>query len=322
MPFGEELAAGSGGRTTGMGFPGTSDGMRQKFTAKERDVETGLDYFGVRYFSSTQGRFLSIDPLLLSAKRNRPQTWNRYAYVLNNPLRLVDNDGAVPQEPSAKPQGSAGVNSSDAPTLRVGMLLMRHPSIAIAIGDGSERFSLSAAAIRFSSRIGLTDGPGSLGTQVNAMRHVSWQAMITARFGGDIATQAGNAHERNPNVDLSVTSFAGRNAQASADQTADLLNNQIGMQIGAANPNATNRYLAGLTLDYFHTTGLYVATPGANGTVNVVQTTITDEQYAQASAALQNLSNWGERPAETAARNAADREAEERARRRMDRHDD
>jgi hypothetical protein len=146
--------------------------------------------------------------------------------------------------------------------------------------------------------------------------------MITARFGGDIATQAGNAHERNPNVDLSVTSFAGRNAQASADQTADLLNNQIGMQIGAANPNATNRDLAGLTLDYFHTTGLYVATPGANGTVNVVQTTITDEQYAQASAALQNLSNWGERPAETAARNAADREAEERARRRMDRHDD
>lgn len=123
-------------------------------------------------------------------------------------------------------------------------------------------------------------------------------------------------------MDLSVTSFSGKNAQASADQTADLLNNQIGRQIGAANPNASNQNLAQLTLDYFHTTGLYVSTPGANGSVNVTQTTLTNEQYAQASAALQNLSNWGERPAEAAARNAAEKVAEERAIRRIERHDD
>src|SRR5439155_525508 len=52
LPFGEELYA--GGRTTALGYTG-SDGSRQKFTQKERDNETGLDFFGARYYSSTQG---------------------------------------------------------------------------------------------------------------------------------------------------------------------------------------------------------------------------------------------------------------------------
>lgn len=51
MPFGEELGAGVGGRTPGIGFPGPSDGLRQKFTSKERDNETGLDYFNARYYA-------------------------------------------------------------------------------------------------------------------------------------------------------------------------------------------------------------------------------------------------------------------------------
>jgi RHS repeat-associated protein len=99
MPFGEELSAGVGGRTTAMGFPGSSDGLRQRFTAKERDVETGLDYFGARYFANGQGRFSSADPLLGSGRPNLPQSWNRYSYVLNNPLRLVDPDGMEDLDP-------------------------------------------------------------------------------------------------------------------------------------------------------------------------------------------------------------------------------
>jgi RHS repeat-associated protein len=52
--------------------------------------ETGLDYFGARYFSGGQGRFTSPDPLLNSGRPDDPQSWNRYAYVGNNPLRYVD----------------------------------------------------------------------------------------------------------------------------------------------------------------------------------------------------------------------------------------
>jgi RHS repeat-associated protein len=61
LPFGEEIFADSGGRTTTMGYTGATDRVRQKFTDKERDAETGLDYFLARYYSSTQGRFTSPD---------------------------------------------------------------------------------------------------------------------------------------------------------------------------------------------------------------------------------------------------------------------
>ncbi len=54
MPFGEELGSGIGGRTTAMGFI-VSDGLRQKFTSKERDLETGVDFAKARSYSSSQG---------------------------------------------------------------------------------------------------------------------------------------------------------------------------------------------------------------------------------------------------------------------------
>ncbi len=65
-----------------------------KFSGKELDPETGLDYFGARYFSGRQGRFTSPDPILiLKQKLLDPQQWNMYAYVRNNPLRYVDPTG-------------------------------------------------------------------------------------------------------------------------------------------------------------------------------------------------------------------------------------
>jgi RHS repeat-associated protein len=100
LPFGEELFAGQNGRTPQQGY--SADNTRQKFTEKERDNETGLDYFGARYYSSTQGRFTSVDPLMASARLSNPQTWNRYSYVLNRPVNLVDPNGmedCTPEHP-------------------------------------------------------------------------------------------------------------------------------------------------------------------------------------------------------------------------------
>ena len=70
--------------------------MRQKFTGKERDAETGLDYFGARYYGSAQGRFTSPDPSRLSAFIDSPQSWNMYMYAYNNPFRFVDKNGMWP----------------------------------------------------------------------------------------------------------------------------------------------------------------------------------------------------------------------------------
>jgi RHS repeat-associated protein len=77
-------------------------------TQKERDIETGLDYFLARYYSSTQGRFTSPDEftggpdeLYMCVKRrcrqptfysepNNPQSLNKYQYTYNNPLRYTE----------------------------------------------------------------------------------------------------------------------------------------------------------------------------------------------------------------------------------------
>jgi len=92
LPFGEEIAASYGTRSTVTGYAST-DTLRIKFTEKERDGETGLDYFLARYYSSMSGRFTSPDPILSSGRVEIPQSWNRYAYVLNNPLVFVDPFG-------------------------------------------------------------------------------------------------------------------------------------------------------------------------------------------------------------------------------------
>jgi RHS repeat-associated protein len=66
---------------------------REKFTSKERDKETGLDYFGARYYASWLSRWLSVDPV--RGKVGDSQSWNRYIYVQNNPLRLIDPNGTT-----------------------------------------------------------------------------------------------------------------------------------------------------------------------------------------------------------------------------------
>jgi len=66
-----------------------------KFSGKERDTESGLDYFGARYYDHSLYRFLSVDPVIHagSALAN-PQRWNLYAYCGNNPISFVDFSGA------------------------------------------------------------------------------------------------------------------------------------------------------------------------------------------------------------------------------------
>jgi RHS repeat-associated protein len=72
------------------------DWLDKKFTGKERDSESGLDYFGARYYGSALGRFSSPDPEQASASLFNPQLWNGYSYSINNPLAYKDPDGRNP----------------------------------------------------------------------------------------------------------------------------------------------------------------------------------------------------------------------------------
>jgi RHS repeat-associated protein len=64
-------------------------------TQKERDIETGLDFFEARYYSSTQGRFTSPDPFGGSGFVSVPQSWNKYTYCLNRPFVFTDPSGLI-----------------------------------------------------------------------------------------------------------------------------------------------------------------------------------------------------------------------------------
>ena len=70
-------------------------------TGKERDTESGNDYFGARYYSSAVGRFMTpdwsakVEPVPYS-KLDDPQSLNLYAYVMNNPMTRIDADGHAP----------------------------------------------------------------------------------------------------------------------------------------------------------------------------------------------------------------------------------
>jgi RHS repeat-associated protein len=104
-PFGEIFA------TTGR----SSDAY--VFTGKERDVESGNDYFGARFYSSNMGRFMSPDwaakaePIPYS-RLDDPQTLNLYSYVGNNPTSQTDADGHALQDAI---MGVGWVNAFQAP---------------------------------------------------------------------------------------------------------------------------------------------------------------------------------------------------------------
>ncbi|HYI08175.1 MAG TPA: RHS repeat-associated core domain-containing protein [Thermoanaerobaculia bacterium] len=70
------------------------DGERRKFTGHERD-SASLDYMHARYYQPVMGRFLSVDPTWESADLGKPQSWNRYSYVLANPINATDPDGRI-----------------------------------------------------------------------------------------------------------------------------------------------------------------------------------------------------------------------------------
>jgi RHS repeat-associated protein len=80
LPFGEDFAE-----------SGTQ--QKQHFTTYERDAESNLDYAMNRSYTAVAGRFQQADPYWASGGAGNPRSWNRYAYVENDPVNAVDPSG-------------------------------------------------------------------------------------------------------------------------------------------------------------------------------------------------------------------------------------
>jgi RHS repeat-associated protein len=78
---------------------GVQEDDPRKFTGHERDHDPAgetvaeLDYMHARYYNAALGRFLSMDPAYWSSREEIPQSWNRYTYAINNPIRFTDPNG-------------------------------------------------------------------------------------------------------------------------------------------------------------------------------------------------------------------------------------
>ena len=122
LPFGELNSVGSASCT--------SADTTHKFTAKERDSESNLDNFGARYDSSQYGRFMTPD--LLGGILEDPQTLNKYAYVRNNPLNLIDPTGMMDETAG----GITGDNSGNPDCSELGQSYCNNVNVDWGFGIG------------------------------------------------------------------------------------------------------------------------------------------------------------------------------------------
>ncbi|MGH2628036.1 MAG: RHS repeat-associated core domain-containing protein, partial [Anaerolineales bacterium] len=202
FPFGEELTS------------AFQDSEQMKFTGHERDlnnltsVADDLDYMHARFCSPLTGRFLSVDRSGASPDPARPQSWNRYTYSLNNPLKYVDPDGQVwvstatdPEEQARQVQlnrmllemglpgpsaMAAGPRVAGFLGTRLGGLLSRLP------GLGSLFARVAAAEGAVLARSVVTRETLSHALQANKLSHIFGNAehglgALVGRFGSEAA---------------------------------------------------------------------------------------------------------------------------------------
>jgi RHS repeat-associated protein len=101
QPFGED-------RATPIALFSPSTGLRYKFNFKEQEQDgTGLYDYGARLYNPSTGRWLSADTSSVDGL-------NRYAYVLNNPLRYVDPTGHATDDDPIDPESGLSVSQMQA----------------------------------------------------------------------------------------------------------------------------------------------------------------------------------------------------------------
>jgi RHS repeat-associated protein len=204
MPFAEELFAGMGSRNSTQGYSG-GDGIRQQFSSKERDIETGLDYFGARYYGSVLGRFTSVDPIKLTVARlYDPQRINLYGYCRNNPLKYLDPDGEdlILANDTAKSQARANIDANlrenERANVRINgnrVELVNPTAIDTATASfGYQKLSAIIGGSRVINYFGLKPGESATATAGNIVTYDDAQGGLTQynNNGADVFVPVGN----------------------------------------------------------------------------------------------------------------------------------
>ena len=182
--------------------------MSRQFTGQIRDDETSLYYYGGRYYDAELGRFTQPDHTI--ADLSNPQSYNRYSYCVNNPLRYTDPDGRAPSDwanawSGAINRGSSYVSAGPSHWVYNGTV----GTVNSVVGGLSE-------PLRFGSTAGALSGSGHATAgqiAVGAVQEVSRAAAIVP-VGAAIGRGTGAL----------VTSLAAGGEEEAAGQLAGLAN--------------------------------------------------------------------------------------------------
>lgn len=227
--------------------------------------------------------FPTIDPHLEDY-----YSWSPYVYCYNNPMKFVDPTGQYP------------IWSDWGVTTRSWGFALRHPLVAIASGfPDLQKINISSNVARVARGTGLPDNRTSEGSYVNAFRHVLWQAKLTQDYGKDVASYAGQTHEKYPYAATQKEYNTKFQDMEHADGTVDLLNNYIGRSIGESSSGLSNKEIATKVLSVFKTAGLWVVNNiyDDNGDVvgfRISREVITQKQYDDAINNLKNIDDNGQ----------------------------
>ncbi|HWR14279.1 MAG TPA: RHS repeat-associated core domain-containing protein [Terriglobales bacterium] len=198
-----------------------------QFTGKERDSETGLDYFGARYYGNTVGRWTSPDwaetpktvPYL---DQSDPRTLNLYSYVRNNPVWLPDIDrhedglikdflNVVEVEVDAgvgvKASAQAGTVEYKVEALRVGVELKS------GLGGGNAEAKDVAKLFEFGAQSGPVEGKIKAGAELSTVDGAKVEASANGRIG---PVQGSVSINHDGNVDKSLTLAGNKDVKVGA----------------------------------------------------------------------------------------------------------
>ncbi|MFH0971279.1 MAG: RHS repeat-associated core domain-containing protein, partial [Candidatus Micrarchaeota archaeon] len=117
----------------------SGSGNNYKYTGKELDTDTGLYYYGARYYEPEIGRFLQADAVW--GNFEDPLSLNRYVYVKNNPLKYVDPDGRAPEDKQSNIDSLANAFMNEKQDSPLGYVLRQAGAGLVRLSSKEPQFS-------------------------------------------------------------------------------------------------------------------------------------------------------------------------------------
>jgi RHS repeat-associated protein len=234
-----------------------SDSNHYKFTGKERDSETGLDYFGARYYGNSLGRWMSPDwatkPEAIPYSDLRdPQSLNLYGYVRNLPTTLVDKDGhgdamtgyyQCQHNPTCRAQTDKGtVKGAMLETLAMGTWFGGGLFVAPEAVTLGGTMMIRLAPLATVTGAALVKARDAVTNAVQGLKNLSTSLVTTSRISG--AINALRDHATNMDLKGVVREAAGvlkgNHAQEVGEVVDSLKNLRSSLQGALNNPNLSD----------------------------------------------------------------------------------